>query len=138
MIEKINKWLPAVAVLLLVYLVLVGGSNQSVLGASGTRFPNGVSADVTSPVAGELRGDDLSLDDDAVITDDLTVNGSSFTLTTSNSATSTAIVGCIQMYATSTATAVRLTFAPSGNSTTTSQGAVSAGLVAYQFGSCPI
>ena len=26
------------------------------LGASGTRFPNGISADATSPVAGEVRG----------------------------------------------------------------------------------
>lgn len=31
------------------------------LGASGTRFPNGVSADSTSPIAGELRGTTLTL-----------------------------------------------------------------------------
>lgn len=59
--EKSN-WV-AVAALVLsavaISLVLVGG-NQSEqageLGASGTRFPNGISADSTSPSAGQVRG----------------------------------------------------------------------------------
>ena len=60
------------------------------------------------------------------------------TLTTSNSATSTLIVGCVQMYATSTATAVHITFGTAEHSTTTSQGATSNGLVAWLYGACPI
>ena len=43
--------------------IVVGGNNQPQtpsenqnLGASGTRFPNGISADTTSPVPGEVRG----------------------------------------------------------------------------------
>jgi len=35
---------------------LFGASQSEGLGASGTRFPNGVSADTTSPVAGQVRG----------------------------------------------------------------------------------
>jgi len=61
MIEKINKWLPVLTFLLVLVIavaVLVGGNNQSVLG-SGTRFPNGLSADTTSPSAGQVRGTTL-------------------------------------------------------------------------------
>lgn len=46
-----------------------------VLGASGTRFPNGLSVDSTSPSAGEIRGTDLTITDDAVVSDDLNVTG---------------------------------------------------------------
>ena len=66
----------------------------------------------------------------------LTVGGKT-TITTSNTATSTLVVGCIQMYATSTATAVHLEF-----STTTTLAAYSTSkighAVAWRYGSCPI
>lgn len=74
---------------------------------------------------------------DITATGDMTVGGGSFTLTTSNGATSTAIMGCIQGYATSTATPVRMTFSPFAGTTTT-QGGTSDFLVAGQYGSCPI
>lgn len=49
-----------VAVLLAVFVSgLVG--NQSAVGASGTRFPNGISADTTSPSAGQVRGTTLTI-----------------------------------------------------------------------------
>ena len=116
-------------------LSFTGGTDTRALGSTGTRFPNGLSADSTSPAAGELRGADLTLTDDATITDDLTVNGGTFTLTTSNTATSSAVIGCMQFYATSTATAGHLEF--NTQSTTTINGA-SAGTVAWKYGGCPV
>lgn len=69
------------------------------------------------------------------------INGSgNISQPTTNTATSTATVGCVQTYATSTATAVRMTFSlPSQNAaTTTSQGGSSIGNVVWQYGVCPI
>lgn len=43
------------------------------LGASGTRFPNGVSADSTSPIAGEVRGTTLTLTGAATVSGALDV-----------------------------------------------------------------
>ena len=60
------------------------------------------------------------------------------TVTTANNATSTITVGCVQMYATSTATAVHLTFGSAAHATTTTQGVTSTGLVAWIYGACPI
>lgn len=37
-------------------LIQFGGTEELSLGASGTRFPNGLSADSTSPSAGQVRG----------------------------------------------------------------------------------
>lgn len=48
------------------------GDNQF---GAGTRMPNGISADSTSPAVGEVRGTDLTITDDAAITDGLTVEG---------------------------------------------------------------
>lgn len=46
----------------------VGGNTSQSLGASGTRFPNGISADTTSPIAGEVRGTTLTITDGVDIT----------------------------------------------------------------------
>ena len=68
----------------------------------------------------------------------------SATSTTSNAATSTLEVGCIQTYATSTVTAIHLTFAIGQISTGTSQGgaqdttASTTGTVLWRYGACPI
>lgn len=69
----------AVVAIVLGALGLVGGDSQSgqLIGASGTRFPNGISADSTSPAVGEVRGTDLTSTDDVVVGDDLTVSGKS-------------------------------------------------------------
>jgi len=65
MIEKINKWLPILTfVLVLVALALVGGNqsgNANNVGASGSRFPNGISSDTTSPIEGQVRGTYLAI-----------------------------------------------------------------------------
>ena len=62
--NKIHEWVNTAGILLVVILVLVGG-NQSVptgdFGASGSRFPSGISADSTSPSAGEVRGTTLTI-----------------------------------------------------------------------------
>lgn len=90
---------------------------------------------------GTTNYDALTLDNgDLTLTNGNIVNstaGKTMTLTTSNTATSTLKVGCIQMNATSSATTVRITFGPAGNATTTSQGSNSNGIVAWQFGTCP-
>jgi hypothetical protein len=48
---------------------------EAVVGATGTRFPNGLSADSTSPIAGEVRGTTFTSTGDSVVGDDLTVTG---------------------------------------------------------------
>ena len=74
---------------------------------------------------------DVTTGDDLTVADDLTV-------TTTNAATSTASLGCVQTTATSTATAVKLvigavnTTASSSFNTITNQGFVN-----WAYGSCP-
>lgn len=133
MIDKINKWLPLITVILVV-LVLVGG-NQSA-GFGGTRTQNGLSADSTSPIAGEVRGTTLTSTGLATLSS-VTVTGT-LTQSTTNSATTTAAVGCIQTVATSTATKIRLIIgtANTGASSTASTAAVG-GFVTWGYGSCP-
>ena len=70
----------------------------------------------------------------------ITISGSAKTLTvtTANSATSTAIVGCIQTYATSTDTPVKLIMgSQNAEATTTITNTTVAGYVVWAFGSCP-
>lgn len=78
----------------------------------------------------ELTGasGDLTVGDDATISDDLTVSGGVLNVTTTNTATSSLTVGCIQTTATSTATPVRL------SATTTAAGGTYLMVV---FGTCP-
>ncbi len=130
----IKEWAGVVAVVILVItnvLPLFGGQN---LGASGTRFPNGLSADSTSPTSGQVRG--TTFTSTSLATFASAVVTGSFTQSTSNSATTTAAVGCIQTTATSTATPVFLTFTPHVGTTTTS-GVVSDFLVSARYGTCP-
>ena len=130
--NKYHNWINTGLTVALFILVLVGGNNQSSTLGGGTRFPNGLSADSTSPVAGELRGADLTLTDDAVIA------GGSLTVTTTNAATSTTAVGCIQTVATSTATAIRLIIGtPNTAASSSASTAINAGFVNWGYGSCP-
>lgn len=69
--------------------------------------------------------------------DALTLSTGPLTVTSTNSATSTTQLGCIQTTATSTATPIRIVIGSSG-ATTTFQGASSVGVVGWQYGSCPI
>lgn len=63
--NKIHEWANTGLIVLVAILVLVGG-NQSAdqveqVGAPGSRFPNGLSADTTSPIVGEVRGTYLTI-----------------------------------------------------------------------------
>lgn len=61
-IKNISIGIIAIVLSFLVGMAVGGNSSQSFdLGASGTRFPNGISADSISPVAGELRGTTLTI-----------------------------------------------------------------------------
>jgi hypothetical protein len=129
--NKIITWvigIVAVVALVISISTLVGNNQSAVpqdtLGASGTRFPNGISANTTSPVAGEVRATNLRL-------------------STTNTASSTAALGCIQTTATSTASPIVLAFTSSFTSTTTfptgtNVDGASGGLVAWNFGTCPL
>jgi len=79
----------------------------------------------------------LTVDGASTLTGNVTMSGGNgaLTITTSNSATSTVEVGCVQMYATSTDTAVRLLF----HSTTTPVviSGTASGFVAWGYGTCP-
>lgn len=82
----------------------------------------------------------------STLTGDATFSGGNgaITVTTTNAATSTISVGCLQMHATSTATAVHITFATAQIATTTSQGGTGdttgtyGGVVVWRYGACPI
>jgi len=58
--KQIHEWINTGLIALVLILVLVVGK-QSDLGATGTRFPNGISADSTSPSPGEVRGTTLTI-----------------------------------------------------------------------------
>lgn len=111
----INGIVAVVAVLALVIgsVALVGGNNQPALG--GTTSATWTAANLVS-------------NGDLTVADDVTINGGSFVVTTSNTATSTATFGCWQTYATSTATAVKLA------ATTTATGGT---IPLFVFGTCP-
>lgn len=49
------------AAVVVVLAGLVGGNQSDLLGATGTRFPNGLSTDSTSPSAGQLRTSTLTV-----------------------------------------------------------------------------
>lgn len=78
---------------------------EGFLGASGTRFPHGISADSTSPSSGEVRGTTLTATGAATIGSTLGVSGESqlstvvaggsvYTTSTANSTTLTAAQVC--------------------------------------------
>lgn len=67
------------------------------------------------------------------------INGSgNISQPTSNSATSSATVGCIQMYATSTATAIHFEISTTTSLATYSGGSIPNGGVSWRYGSCPV
>jgi len=94
----------------------------------------------------EATAGTLTVGSTSVLTGDVIMSGGSgaLVITTTNAATSTIAVGCLQTYATSTATAIHLTFATDELATTTSQGGTGdttgtyGGLVAWRYGACPI
>lgn len=71
--------------------------------------------------------------------DGAAIFNSSITQTSTNSATSTLKVGCIQTTATSTATPIKLVIGTNGATSTFAgpPGTLSAGSVAWAYGTCP-
>ena len=111
-----------------------------VLGVFGVAVITGAVTTISTNISTDGT---LTVTDTSTLTGDVTMGGGNgaLTLTTTNAATSTAVVGCYQTYATSTATAIHLTFGTAENSTTTSQtGTASAntGVVFWRYGACPI
>lgn len=129
--NKIIQWIIGLVAglsLILSSVALVGDNQSGSYGADGdTNLTNLV-----------LEGD-LTVGDDTTFTDDIIVSGGTATITTTNAATSTLSVGCIQMVATSTASPIILAFGTSFTGTTTlpTGAAASNGLVAWKFGTCP-
>jgi len=69
---------------------------------------------------------------------DGTFTGGTVTVTTANTATSTAIIGCVQTYATSTASPIKLTLGKEASTaTTTYYGGTSKGIIYWEYGTCP-
>lgn len=98
---------------------------QSV-GATGTRFPNGISADTTSPSAGQIRGTTLALTGDAVFSG----GADGVTIPTAANATSSLTVGGIQMYSTSSATRICVRPIAAGATSTFD------GTLVFSYGAC--
>lgn len=88
--------------------------------------------------AGNSRQLEVQNDGDFSTQGDITIGGGLLTVTTSNSATSTAIIGCTQTYATSTATAISIVYNSIGTSSTNMlNGQTANGHVFWRYGSCP-
>lgn len=66
---------------------------EGVLGASGSRFPNGISADSTSPSAGQVRGTTLTVTDDATVSGDTRTASLVQTGSVTSFATGTTVTG---------------------------------------------
>ena len=91
----------------------------------------------TSGIGGTTNFDAIELSEGLTVTGDSTISGGTLNVTTSNTATSTAKIGCVQTYATSTATAVRFVIGSIATSSTSYGGTNTIGLVGWQYGSCP-
>lgn len=97
----------------------------------------GVFVDGDTNVTNLVADGDITVGDDLTVTDDVTISGGALSIPTTNAATSSTSLGCIQTTATSTATPIRFVIGTSVISTTTPAGN-SQGIVAWQYGSCPI
>ena len=128
------SWVAIILSIVALIVAVVGGSSQPQLGAEGdTNLTNLV-------LSGDAAvGDALTVTGASTLTGDATLSGgaSALTLTTSNTATSTAVIGCINTYATSTATAIHLTIGSGANATTTYDGTAAVGTVGWRYGVCP-
>ncbi|OHA58982.1 MAG: hypothetical protein A2571_01230 [Candidatus Vogelbacteria bacterium RIFOXYD1_FULL_44_32] len=117
------------------------GANMVTTGTLSVTGASTLTGDVTS--SGTITGADITSTDDVTAGDDLVVSGGTATITTTNSATSTAVVGCIQTTATSTGQYIKLVpFATStdanGNAVGSNNGGNTpfGGYVMWAYGSC--
>lgn len=75
---------------------------------------------------------DITTGDDLTVTDDATISGGALTVTTAANATSTIVVGGIQMYATSSATSICIFPSILGATTSSFQGTLY-----FRYGTAP-
>lgn len=99
----------------------------------------GVTSTLTVDGASTLTGT-VTTGGNATLTGDVTINGGNgaLVLTTTNAATSTAQIGCIQTTATSTATPVILVLSSTASTSPTFGAGTAVGGVFWKFGTCPI
>ncbi len=79
MMNKIKEWSGVVALVAIILFQAFGPSAGNVGGPSGTRYPNGISADTTSPVAGQVRGTTLSITGASILGGALTADAGALT-----------------------------------------------------------
>ena len=124
----------SISVLALVVGMIIGAMLSGVTmnkgGLGGVTIENETfKGDVT--VEGTIAGSG-----DITVGDDLTVSGGIVDITSANTATSSVTVGCIDGYATSTATAVKFVLGKVGSSATSTLYNTSSGAVYWAYGSC--
>lgn len=125
----IKEYAGLVAVVAILLMFLFGGSSATNLGGAACNGGNCTDFDAVNTSAGYFVDDTEVLDG----TGDATIFGGNLTVTTSNTATSTIIVGCFQSYATSTATALKLMFTASSTAPTNGSGIIPV----ISYGTCP-
>ena len=104
---------------------------------TATAITIGKSGVITTIAGGSLSQASSTVVGAQTITGASTLGGT-VTVTTTNAATSTVILGCIQTYATSTATPIKFTIGIGGATTTfTGTATTGNGVVAWNYGSCP-
>lgn len=114
-----NKILTVINTILIVTIglvVLIGGQSAPEVG-SGTRYPNGISADSTAPSAGEVRGTTLTVTGASSLSGALTGTSGSFSSTLGVTGTSTLATTTITDLTVSGAAALQSTLAVTGAST---------------------
>lgn len=106
---------------------------QPPLGGAGCNGGNCTDYDAVNTAEGYYVDDSAIISGTGNITN---ATSGTFQVPTTNTATSTTKVGCVQTTATSTATPIHLEFNTT-SSTSTINGA-SSGIVAWKYGACPI
>lgn len=107
--------------------------------SASSTFTGALQASSTLQATGATRlFGTLTVTGASTLTGDVTMSGGDdgLTITSSNTATSSVVVGCIETYATSTATPVKLALGSTSAATTTF-GAAGIGSVAWLYGNCP-
>lgn len=128
--KNLTIWLTVVTIIAVLGLFLpVRLAVAPTAGSTGSRFPNGVSADSTSPSAGQVRGTTLTVTGASAFAGAI-IETSTGTSTLSLLSTSATKGFCINVNATSSATVLNLTA-----TTTTSSNGGSSGLL-LQYGAC--
>lgn len=75
MLKKVQEWSGVVALVAIILFLTLGQGGYGKTGSSGTRFPNGVSADSTAPLTGEVRGTTLTITGASTLTGAITSTG---------------------------------------------------------------